>query len=98
MALMASMLATWPYRLTGMMARVRGVMAASIRPASMLAVSGSMSTNTGTPPASTIISAVAAKVKGLVMTSSPGSRPSAIRQMSSASVPLATLMQCAAPV
>ena len=56
----------------------------------MLQVSGSMSTNTGLPPSSTIISAVAAKVKGVVMTSSPGFRPSAISAISSASVPLAT--------
>jgi hypothetical protein len=50
---------------------VRGVIAASISEASMLQVSGSMSTKTGTQPASTIISAVAAKVNGVVMTSSP---------------------------
>ena len=77
-----------------MMARVRGVIAASISDASMLQVSGSMSTNTGLPPSSTIISAVAAKVKGVVMTSSPGFRSSAISAISSASVPLATVMQC----
>ena len=57
MALMASMSATWPYRLTGMMALVRGVIAASISAASMLQVSGSTSTNTGVAPSSTIISA-----------------------------------------
>ena len=61
------MSAHWPYRLTGMIARVRGVIAASISDASMLQVSGSMSTNTGTPPSSTIISAVAAKVNGVVI-------------------------------
>ena len=81
-----------------MMALVREVILASTRLASMLAVSGSMSTNTGTPPASTIISAVAANVNGVVMTSSPGCRSSAISEISSASVPLATLMQCLAPV
>ena len=92
------MSATWPYRLTGMMARVRSVMAASISRASILQLSGSMSTKTGLPPSSTIISAVAAKVKGVVMTSSPGFRSSAISAISSASVPLATVMQCLAPV
>jgi hypothetical protein len=71
MALISAMSATWPYRLTGMMALVRGVTLASISPASMLQVSGSMSTNTGLAPSSTITSAVAAKVKGVVMTSSP---------------------------
>ena len=55
-----------------MIALVRGVIAASICEASMLQVSGSMSTNTGLAPSSTIISAVAAKVNGVVMTSSPG--------------------------
>jgi hypothetical protein len=59
----------------------------------MLQVSGSMSTNTGLPPSSTMVSAVAAKVKGVVMTSSPGFRSSAISAISSASVPLATVMQ-----
>ena len=98
MALIASMSATCPYRLTGMMARVRGVMRASISVASMLQVSGSMSTYTGTPPNSTITSAVAAKVNGVVMTSSPGFRPMAISAISSASVPLATATQCGAPV
>ena len=68
------MSAHWPYRLTGMIARVRGVIAASICDASMLQVSGSMSTNTGFAPSSTIISAVAAKVNGVVITSSPGFR------------------------
>ena len=37
-----------------------------------------------------MVSAVAAKVKGVVMTSSPGFRSSAISAISSASVPLAT--------
>ncbi len=64
----------------------------------MLQVSGSMSTNTGLPPSRTIVSAVAANVNGVVMTSSPGFKPSAIRLISSASVPLATVMQCFAPV
>ncbi len=80
-----------------MMARVRGVMRASIAEASMLQVSGSTSTNTGLAPSSTIISAVAAKVKGVVMTSSPGPMSSAISAISSASVPLATVMQWRAP-
>ena len=44
------MSATTPNKLTGQMAFVRGVMAASIRPASMRYVSGSMSTKTGLAP------------------------------------------------
>ena len=90
---MGSMSAHWPYRLTGMMARVRGVMRASISVESMLQVSGSMSANTGVPPSNTIASAVAAKVNGVVITSSPGRNSSAISAISNASVPLATVMQ-----
>ena len=80
-----------------MMACVFGVIAASMRAASMLAVSSSTSTNTARAPSSTIISAVAAKVKGVVTTSSPGLMSSAMSAMSSASVPEATLMQWRAP-
>ncbi len=57
-----------------------------------------MSTNTGTAPISAIISPVAMKVNGVVMISSPALIPSAIIEISSASVPLATLMQCLLPV
>ena len=39
-----------------------------------------------------------AKVKGVVTISSPGPTPSAIRLISKASVPLAQVMQCLAPV
>ena len=73
-------------------------MRASIALASILHVRGSTSTKTGRPPASTIISAVAAKVKGEVMTYSPGCKSNAMNAISSASVPLATVMQCFAPV
>ena len=55
-----------------MMARVRGVMAAWMRVTSMLYVPGSTSTSTGVPPVSTMVLRVAAKVMGVVMTSSPG--------------------------
>jgi hypothetical protein len=92
------MSATWPYRLTGMIALVRVVMADSSNLASRLQLSGSMSTNTGRAPSSTITSTVAAKVKGVVITSSPAPTPSAISEISSASVPLATVTQCATPV
>ena len=43
-------------------------------------------------------SAVATKVNEVVMTSSPAFTPSAISEISSASVPEATVMQCLAPV
>ena len=80
-----------------MIARVRGVIAAAIRRTSMLHVSGSTSTNTGFPPSSTIISAVATNVNGHVITSSPGFSPIAISAIWSASVPLLHVMQCLAP-
>src|SRR6266581_4203946 len=79
-----------------MMARVRGVMAASTAAGSILNVSGSMSTNTGVPPALWIVPAVAKNVNGVVMTSSPGLKPSALRGRSSASVPLAQAIPCVA--
>jgi len=64
----------------------------------MLQVSGSMSTKTGFAPNSTMTSAVATKVNGVVMTSSPDLIPSAISEISKASVPEATVTQCLAPV
>src|SRR3989442_17141 len=69
------------------MARVRGVMAASILVTSMLRVRGSISTNTGDAPASQIASAVAKNVLDTVMTSSPGPIPRATKTSRSASVP-----------
>src|SRR5213592_2338333 len=80
-----------------MMARVRGLMAASTAAGSRLKVPGSMSTNTGVPPALWIVPAVAKKVNAGAMTSSPGSRSSAMRGRSNASVPLAHAMPCVAP-
>jgi hypothetical protein len=87
-----------PYRDTGMMARVRAVIFSSISPGAILQVTGSMSTNTGVAPSSTMASAVAMKVKGVVITSSPRPTPSAISAISNASVPEATVMQWRAPV
>src|SRR5437899_6697965 len=78
------------------MARVRGVTAASTAAGSMLNVAGSISTKTGVPPALWIAPAVAKNVNGVVMTSSPGSSPRALRGRSSASVPLAHAMPCLA--
>ena len=83
------MAAIWPNRCTATMARVRGVTAASTAAGSMLNVAGSMSTNTGVPPALWMAPAVAKKVKGVVITSSPGWRSSALSGSSRASVPLA---------
>ncbi len=60
------------------MAFVFEVIAFSTATGSMLKVSGSTSTKTGVSLNSAITSAVAIKVKDVVITSSPGSRPSAI--------------------
>src|SRR5947209_6161053 len=62
--LMAAMSAHWPYRWTGMIAFVFGVMAASIFAGSMQPVFGSESTNTAVAPAIQIASAVAKNVFG----------------------------------
>ena len=55
----------------------------------MLKVTGSMSTNTGVAPTLWIVPAVAKKVNGVVMTSSPRPMSSARSASSRASVPLA---------
>ena len=47
---MAGMSAGWPYRLTGMIAFVRSVMAASTCATSIVKSRSSMSTNTGRAP------------------------------------------------
>ena len=59
------------------MARVRGVMAASMASGSMFWVSASTSASTGVRPACRMALTVAQKVSGVVMTSEPGSSPAA---------------------
>jgi hypothetical protein len=66
-----------PAKCTGMMARVRGVMAASTASRSMLRESSPTSTNTGRAPTRTITFAVATKLIAGVMTSSPAPIPQA---------------------
>ena len=95
--LIAGMSAHWPYRCTGMIAFVCGVIAASIFDGSMHFVSGSQSTNTAVAPAIQIASAVAKNVFGCVMTSSPGPMPMAISASQIASVPLPVPMACVRP-
>ena len=58
-----------------MMARVRGVTAASTAAGSRQSVASSTSTKTGRAPARTITLAVAGQVSGVVMTSSPSPSP-----------------------
>ncbi len=61
-AVIGVMSAGAPKMCTGMMARVRGVIAASISPGSRFRSVGRMSTNTGTAPIRTMASMVASKV------------------------------------
>ena len=72
-----------------MMAFVFGVIAAAIAAGEMLKVFGSMSTNTGVAPTLWIVPAVAKKVNGVVITSSPRPMSSARIARRIASVPLA---------
>ena len=71
------MSAGWPYRCTGTMPTVRGVMAAASAAGSSVIVASSMSTNRMVPPAWVIVSDVAMNVFGTVMSSSPGPTPMA---------------------
>ena len=70
-----------------MIARVRGVIAASAASGLMLNVSGSMSTSTGVAPSRATQPAVAKNEYVLVTTSSPGPMSSAMSAASTASVP-----------
>ena len=66
-----------PLLWTGMIALVRGVIAASMRLGSMLNVPGSMSMKTGVAPTSSMTSPTEMKLLGTVITSSPGPMPAA---------------------
>ena len=87
---MGSISAICPKRWTGITAFVFSVIAFSIFAGSMLYVSGLMSTKTGFAPRRAIEPAVAKKVKGVVITSSPGPMSSDISTERMASVPLET--------
>src|SRR5215470_2010510 len=82
----ASRSAGLPVRCTGMIARVRGVMASASREGS-IRYSALTSTNTGVAPVITMAPAVATKLLGTVITSSPAPTPRAFRAKNSASVP-----------
>ena len=66
--------------------------------ASMLKVASSTSTNTGVAPVSATASPVAQNVKDGQNTASPRPTPLAISTINSASVPLAQLTTCLAPL
>ena len=82
---------------TGMMAFVRGVISALDSAGSILQV-GPMSAKTGVAPRCMITLAVAEKVSGVVMTSSPGPMPSAARARCSPAVAELTATVCCAPM
>ncbi len=79
------------------MALVLEVIAFSSKLTSILYESGSISTNTGFAPSKAITSTVAKKLKGVVITSSPGPISNAISAINNASVPLETAMVCSTP-
>ena len=95
--MIGSMSAPRPNRCTGMIALVRGVIAAAACAGSMLNVAGSMSTSTGVAPTRTTAPAVAKNENVVVTTSSPALMPSAISASSSASVPDDTAIACLTP-
>ena len=91
------MRAGWPKMWTGMTAFVASVMAASTFSGSRLKSNGSTSTKTGVAPHARMLVAVAMKLNGVVMTSSPGPTPCACSATMSAAVPLFTPIACFAP-
>ena len=74
---MACMSQGRPAKCTGRIALVREVIFSSILAGSMFMVCGSTSTSTGVAPAWMMALTVAQKVKGVVITSSPGCNPAA---------------------
>ena len=86
-----------PYRCTGMMARVRSVIAASTPAKLIFIVSGSASTGTTVAPVCATASQVAINVCAGTITSSPGPIPRARNGSTSASSPLPTPTQYFAP-
>ena len=92
-----SIAAGWPYRCTGMIATVRGVIAAATASGSRQNVPASMSAKTGVAPTRRTALALAANENDGTMTSSPGPKPSAISESWSADVPEFTATQCRPP-
>ena len=80
-----------------MIARVRGVTAASTRSGSIVQRSGSTSTKTGSAPAAIAAYGVAANVRAGMITSSPQPTSSAFSATSIVMVPLAMTMPWLAP-
>ncbi len=79
-----------------MIAFVRSVTSSATRSGSMLRSESRTSAKTGVAPAWTITFAVAGHVIGVVITSSPGSTPTASSERCSAAVPEATASTCSA--
>ena len=86
-SMIRSMSAIWCPRCTGMIARVRGVTAASTASGSIVQVASVTSTNTGSAPAAIGAYAVALNVSAGTITSSPHPIPSAFSATSIVTVP-----------
>ena len=84
-----SISAVCPNRWTGIIALVFDVIALDILSTSILKVSISTSTNTGFNPSNAMTSTLEAKVKSVVITSSPCFKSNAIKATCKASVPFA---------
>jgi len=80
-----------------MIARVRGVTAASTWPGSMVSVPGTTSQNTGSAPAAIAAYGVAEKVSAGTITSSPPPIPRALSATSMVTVPLDITTPCLDP-
>src|SRR6266536_5027886 len=87
-----------PCRCTARIAAVREVMLAAAAAGSMLKVTGSMSTKTGTASWCSGARPLAMKLSAGTSTSSPGPTPSANRASARAAVPLARPMQWLTPI
>ncbi len=89
------MSAGWPYRCTGMIALVRGVIAASTAVGSIVKVLRvDVDEHRRRARCSRSPTTVATNVNGTVMTSSPGPTPAASSARCSALVPVLTPMPC----
>ena len=87
-----------PAKCTGIMARVRGVIAASTAARDKFIVPGSQSASTGVAPLCRIAFTVAQNVSGVVITSSPGPRPATTQAKCSPAVQEFTAVTCSTPL
>ena len=96
--LIPSRSAAWPVKSTAITAFVLFVSCFRILSVEILYVSGQISAKTGLAPQYKMQFALAAKVSGVVITSSPGPIPAARQAQCNAAVPLLTATAYLAPV